>query len=52
MEEIKNMLYKIVNEKEDNHIVFSIELESGAKLYILIKDFDFIVGLSIDETNW
>ena len=52
MEEIKNMLYKIVNKKEDNHVVFAIELESGAKLYILTKDFDFIVGLSINETNW
>ena len=52
MEEMKNMLYKIVNEKEDNHVVFAIELESGAKFYILIKDFYFIVGLSIEEISW
>lgn len=52
MEEMKNMLYKIVNEKEDNHVVFAIELESGAKFYILIKDFNFIVGLSVEEISW
>ena len=52
MEEIKNMLYKIVNEREENHVVFAIELESEAKFYILIKDFEVIVGLSIEEINW
>ena len=52
LNEIVKEFYKKAGVKEDNHEVFEVELESKAKFYIMIRDYDFIVALSINLKNW
>lgn len=50
--EIEKRLYEEVQEKKQNHEVFTVELKKGGELHIMLVDLYLLVGLSINKRSW